>query len=308
MRRLFFFLMIALLLPQLASAQAFEWEPRDHNTNGQPYFDTEHHEEYIQDALRELTGKPPRPDATREELAEITLGLLNDLPEYGQKEVAMVQPPVANWLLAGYRVLNPTCVSHSRYLDAVADQELTGNSEIGALYAFWCTYDAEWFALSRHADYKAWLSAVLVHFPPQWQDLRGESAESLHDRLVVPLQTPDEPYREIDNWINNFAKNSETFIKPKVRDALVQELIDLAGLESDSRYFEDEAYEGLTPEGLGLSEREFYLLAALTLEFSQEIYELDPTTKQPYHFRQYFLHVFAKESRPERIAERRNRS
>ena len=101
-----------------------------------------------------------------------------------------------------------------------------------------------------------------------------------------------EPYREIDNWINNFTKHDEAFAKPKVRDALVQELTARGGLESDLRFFEDPAYAGPTPSGLGVSERHFYLLAALSVEYFQEIYELEPETKQLLHFRDYFVSTF----------------
>lgn len=288
--------LIAIILvftASAANAQPFEWEgPLSPGYAGKPYFDQEHHDEYVLPAIAELTGTMPSADATRAELAQVVGGLLDELPEYGQKEVAMIKPPLSDWFLNGYLSLNPTCVSHSRFLDSVAAHELAANSEIGALYAFWCVYDAEWFSLSRHADYKAWLSAVLLDFPPQWQALRGESAASLHDRLVIPLQTPDEPYREIDNWINNFTSNSEAFAKPKVRDALVQELVGQAGMEADTRFVMDPAYGGPAPAGLGLSVREFYLLAALSLEFFQELYEQDSQNKQLLHFRDYFIDAY----------------
>jgi hypothetical protein len=35
----------------------------------------------------------------------------------------------------------------------------------------------------------------------------------------------------------------------------------------------------------------------LTLEFFQEIYELDPATKQPLHFRDYFTSVYYQEAK-----------
>lgn len=286
-------LVMMVIAATAANAQPFEWKgPLSPGYPGQPYFDQQHHDEYVVPAIAELTGSTPPADSSRAELAQIVAGLLDDLPEYGQKEVAMVKPPIPEWFLNGYLKLNPTCVSHSRYLDAVNAGALKPNADIGALYAFWCVYDAEWFAVSRHADYKAWLSAVLLDFPPQWQALRGESAASLHDRLVAPLQTPDEPYREIDNWINNFNSYSEAFAKPKVRDALVQELIGQAGMDADTRFVMDPAYGGPTPKGLGLSVREFYLLAALSLEFFQELYELDPQSKQLLHFRDYFIDAY----------------
>jgi len=132
----------------------------------------------------------------------------------------------------------------------------------------------------------------MLHYPPAWMALSGEMEQSLHARLVAPRQVPGEPFRELDNWINNFTKHSEAFAKPKVRDALVQELTAHGGLESDVRFFADEAYGGPTPVALGLSERHFYLLAALSLEFFQEVYELEPTTKQLNHFRDYFISTF----------------
>jgi hypothetical protein len=284
--------LVVLALPTALPAQQIIWERQETTTEGMTYFDQEHHEEYVLEAIAELTGQQPPADSTRTELARVTLRLLEELPEYGQKEVAMLRPPIPEWFIEGYLALNPTSVSHSRYLDGIAAGEIVPDAEIGALYAFWCVYDAEWFSLSRHADHKAWLSAVLLDFPPQWLALRGEAEASLHQRLVLPLQTPDEPYREIDNWINNFTKHEEAFAKPKVRDALVQELSARGGLESDVRFFEDPAYGGPTPAGLGVSERHFYLLAALSLEFFQEIYELEPGTKQLGHFRDYFVSTF----------------
>ncbi|GEM_PF-2354573 len=281
-----------ILTATAALAQAFEWEgPLSRGVAGRSYFDQEHHEEYVREALHELTGTMPRPDATREELAAIVLGVLDTLPVYGERQVAMVPPPIPEWFLDGYQTLEPTSVSHSRYLDGVLAGEMAPSADIGALYSFWCVYDAEWFSLSRHADHKAWLSAVLLHFPPQWNALKGESETGLHNRLVWPLQTPDEPFREIDNWINNFTKYEGAFAKPKVRDALVQELITQGGLEGDVRYFDDSAYDGPAPGHLGLSERQFYLLAALSLEYFAEIYEQDPDAGQLGHFRDYFVGV-----------------
>jgi len=284
-------LFLLAAVPGALFAGGEEWEdlPPIEGFSG---FDQEHSEDYVTDAIKELTGKVPRPDATRAELAAIVLELLEQLPTYGLKEVAMVQPPIPDWVLRGYSQLNPTCVSHSRYLDGVIDGTQVAERDLGALYGFWCVYDAEWFSLSRHADYKAWLSAVMLQYPPAWMALSGESEPSLHARLVVPRQTPDEPFREIDNWINNFTKHNEAFAKPKVRDALVQELTSHGGLESDERFFEDTAYGGPTPGDFGLSQHNFYLLAALSLEFFQEIYELEPTTKQLNHFRDYFISAF----------------
>lgn len=284
--------LILIGIATAALAQAFEWDgPVQRGYGERWFFDQEHHEEYVREALDELTGTMPRPDATRAELAGIVSGVLDTLPVYGQKQVAMIPPPIPQWFLDGYQALEPTSVSHSRYLDRVIAGELLAEADIGALYSFWCVYDAEWFSLSRHADHKAWLSAVLLEFPPQWNALKGESEASLHNRLVAPLMTPDEPFREIDNWINNFTRFEGAFAKPKVRDALVQELITHGGLEGDVRYFDESAYDGPAPGHLGLSDRQFYLLAALSLEFFAEIYEQDPDTRQLGHFRDYFVGV-----------------
>lgn len=281
-----------LMFSTTTAAQQLTWERTERQTTGRFYFDQEHHEEYVRDALTELTGKTTRSDASRVEQAQITMELLNGLRTYGERQVGMIAPEIPEWFSEGYLAFNPATVSHSRYLDAAATGELAMQADIATLYAFWCAYDAEWFNLSRNAAYKAWLSAVLLDYAPQWRALRGESAAQLHERLVAPLQTPDEPYREIDNWINAFVDQEPALIKPKVRDALVQELIGRAGLESDDRFFDDTAYGGPLPADLGLSDREFYLLAALSLEFSSELYDMDPQTKQLLHFRDYFTSVF----------------
>jgi hypothetical protein len=114
---------------------------------------------------------------------------------------------------------------------------------------------------------------------------------------VAPLQTPDEPYREIDNWIGNFKNPVSSgelgaFIKPKVRDALVQELLASAGLETDARFYEQRAYRSAEPNRTGLSEKQFFLLGALTLEYFQEIYAAHPDTQQPLYFREFFVSSF----------------
>lgn len=281
-----------LVLTMSAAAQTVYWERSEisENKTGQrTYFDQEHHEEYVRSALEELTGKPPRPDATCSELAQITLDLLDGLRTYGERQVAMVTPEIPEWFMEGYLEFKPATVSASRYLDAVSMGEAGENGDLGALYAFWCAYDAEWFSVSRNAGYKAWLSAVLLNWPPHWSALRDETEQQLHERLVAPRQTADEPYREMDNWIKCFCSNDTAFIKPKVRDALVEELLAAAGMEGDERFFSDTAYDGPVPADLGLSEREYLLLAALCLEFSRELYELEPMTKQPLHFRDFFI-------------------
>ena len=281
-----------VLMMNAAAAQTIYWERTEETVNTGKYFDQEHHEEYIREALAEITGKQPRPDTTREELAEIVLDELNKLPVYGQRQVAMLAPEIPYWVMRGYESLNPASLSHSRYLDGVVAGEFMPETDLGVLYTFWCIYDAEWFALSRNPAYKAWISAVLMEYPPLWQALRVADEEELHDGLVVPLQTRDEPYREIDHWINAYTKSEQAFAKPKVRDALVEELLQEAGNDADERFFAREAYGDIAATIPGLSERKFYLLAALGVEFSQEIYELEPETKQMLYFRDFFVSVF----------------
>jgi len=256
-----------------------------------------HSDEFAWDAIEELTGVRPPESASRQELGADVLGILNDrLPEYGQKTTPQVRPDIPEWFLDGYQALEPASVSRSRYLNGVINGSLAANNDIAALYAIWCVYDAEWFSLSRHADHKAWLSAVMLTYPPEWMRLTGYSREELHDMYVKPLQVPGEPYREIDNWIKRCADAEGAFSKPTVRSALVEELLERAGADGDDRFYEDPAYTGPAPAKLHLDNREFFLLAALTLEFFQEIYEADPQTKQPLHFRDYFVGVFYSES------------
>jgi hypothetical protein len=268
-----------------------QWDPHN-RPPGQPYFNQTHDESFAHAALEELSGQRPPADCSRETLAQAVLAELDKLPVYGLKSTPSIKPPIPEWFLQGYRAFQPTSVARSRYLDGVVSGTLPADADHAALYAFWCVYDAEWFSLSRKAPYKAWLSAVMLTYPPAWQRLRGESEDSLHSRLVAPLQTKDEPYREIDNWIKAFTREGDAFAKPKVRDALVDELLANAGLETDPRFFAEKAYSGPTPDSLQLSRRQFYLLAALTLEYYQEIYNAAPETKQPLYFRDYFLGVF----------------
>lgn len=288
-------LLIAIALCLLAAVAGADdkvsWDPNN-RPQGQRYFDTKHDETFAYQALQELSGQQPNPGSSRQEIARAVLTELDKLPRYGQKETANIKPPIPQWFLDGYSRFQPTTVAKSRYFDGVLNGAFSANADTGALYAFWCVYDAEWFSVSRKADYKAWLSTVMLTFPPQWEALEGESAATLHARLVAPLQTKDEPLREIDNWIKAFTKEDSAFAKPKVRDALVDELLANGGLEADTRMFEDKAYSGPTPGSLSLSQRQFFLLAALTMEYYQEIYAQEPGTKQPLYFRDYFLGVF----------------
>jgi hypothetical protein len=290
---------------------------------GQKYFDQHHNDAWAWDALKELAGARPADDATPEQLAAETAKLLANLPEYGQKSVARLQSesnpvrdwvghiygeasggktaammqPIPDWFMGGYLRFKGASVQRSRYFDGVNAGTLEPNPDIAALYAYWSLYDAEWFSLSRRPGFKAWLSAVALTYPPHWINLRDESAAELHSRLVAPLQTPDEPWREIDNWINNFTAPVSSgelgaFIKPKVRDALVQELLAAAGEETDARFYEQRAYKAVAPERVGLNDRQFFLLGALTLEYFQELYAADPNLKETLFFRDYFVNSF----------------
>lgn len=263
---------------------------------GQKYFDQHHNDAWAWDALSELGGTRPADSATPEQMAAATARLLANLPAYGEKSAAIVQP-IPEWFMQGYLRYKGASVAKSRYFDGVDAGTLQPNADIAALYAYWSLYDAEWFSLSRRPGFKAWLSAVALTYPPQWIRLQGESASALHSRLVTPLQTPDEPWREIDNWINNFTAPVSSgelgaFIKPKVRDALVQELLAAAGEETDPRFYEQRAYKAAAPERIGLNDRQFFLLGALTLEYFQELYAADPNLKQTLFFRDYFVESF----------------
>lgn len=264
-----------------------------------------HDVSFAWDALEQLSGRRPGAGATRAQLAAATLAVLDSLPKYGQKSVARVEPPIPDWFLKGYRTFSPATVAKSRYLNAVLSGSLEANADTGALFAFWCAYDAEWFNAARNPAYKAWLSAVALSFPPRWLALRegGEGEAALKARLQTPLQTKDEPYREIGNWINAFTKLNDdrenpsgeggAFIKPKVRSALVGELVQRGGLAYDARLTENPAYSEAAPQVPGLSDKQGFLLAALCTEFYQEIYEQAPGTKQPLWLRDYFLSCFA---------------
>lgn len=292
MRLLIFALLALILAPAAARADDIVlWTPSN-NPAGRPIFDQEHDEDFAYQALNELSGVMLPRGSTRRDFAQAVQAELDQLPRYGQKETANIKPPIPQWFLDGYQHFQPTTVARSRYLDGVLAGSLPADPDRAGLYAFWCVYDAEWFSLSRKADYKAWLSAVMLTYPPKWMELRRESATNLHARLVAPIQTRDEPFREIDNWINAFTKLDDAFAKPKVRDALVDELLAHGGLEADARMFEDTAYSGPTPGSLSLSQRQFFLLSALVLEYYQELYELSPDTRQLLYFRDYFLGVF----------------
>jgi hypothetical protein len=304
-KMLLFALSLLVLLANSAAAQ--EQEQKDNETTttttttvtsgGVIVRHNEHSDDYAWDAIEELSGVRPAADASRSELATDVLGLLNDrLPQYGQKSTPQVRSAIPEWFIDGYTALQPASVARSRYLNGVIDGTYAADDDIAALYAIYSVYDAEWFSLSRHADHKAWLSAVMLTYPPQWQRLTPLTREQLHDTYVAPIQTKNESFLEIDNWIKKATAGEGAFSKPTVRSALVMELLERAGAESDDRFFEDAAYTGPAPAKLNLSDREFFLTAALTLEFFQEIYELDPQSKQPLHLRDYFVGVFYSET------------
>jgi len=273
-------------------------EQQHSGTGGTPrFFDQQHNDSWAADALQEVSGTAPPAGATAAQMAELVYAELAKLPTYGEKSVAMMPPAAPDWYMEGYGRYNGATVARSRYFDGVVKGTLEPNADIAALYAYWCLYDAEWFSLSRQPGFKAWLSAVALTYAPQWLRLRGESADQLHTRLVAPLQTPDEPWREIDNWISRFSAPSGSgqlgaFIKPKVRDALVEELIAAAGMDADQRFYEKRAYTAPAPERVGLPDRKFFLLGALTVEYFQELYAAHPDTKQPLFFRDYFVDSF----------------
>ncbi|MDQ3022830.1 MAG: hypothetical protein M3R04_00370 [bacterium] len=264
---------------------------------GKHFFNQKHNDAWAWDALKEVSGSPPPEGATTEQMAALVQAQLDKLPTYGEKATALVQPAAPDWLMEGYSRYNGATVQRNHYFKDVADGSIDPHRDIVALYGYWSLYDAEWFSLSRTPGFKAWLSAVALSYSPDWLRLQGEGRAALHSRLVTPIQTKDEPWREIDNWINNFTLPLSSgglgaFIKPKVRDALVQELLAGAGVEADARMYEQRAYTGAVPERTGLSERQFFLLGALTLEYFQEIYAANPQTKQPLFFRDYFVESF----------------
>lgn len=281
------------LLSGLATAQDIvPWNgPANLKPGDAAYFDQQHDESYAYTALELLNGTRLPDGSTREDFARAVLDELAKLRPYGQKQAAVLPAAIPDWLTEGYSRFQPSIVAKSRYLNGVLAGTLAPDADLGALYAFFCVYDAEWFNVSRNGAYRAWLSSVLTTYPPAWRELRGESEWDMHNRLVAPLQTPDEPYREIDNWIGNFVKEPAAFAKPKVRDALIQELLWRGGMEADRRFIAAKAYDGDVPE-LGLGQEQFFLLAALSLEYAQEIYQLEPGNKQILHIRDYFLGRF----------------
>ncbi len=280
-----------------------QWSPKQHSEKEKEaaWFDNEHEDDFIWIALEELSGQRPAANASRSDLAAATLSLLNDLPKYGERQTAALRPPVPTWVTDGFARLGKATLPASRYMKYYTEgshpeffTDPTALSDTAALYTFFCMYDAEWFSVTRIPAYKAWLSTVALSYPTQWQKFKGLGQSGLHSRLVTPFQTKDEPWREIDNWITAYTRpeldgEPQVFVKPLVRNALVAELLDNAGLDYDHRYLKDLAYESSAPSLPGYDSRKATLLAALTLELSQEIYEAEPNTAQPLWLRDWFL-------------------
>ena len=278
--------LISMLAVSVLSTIAFAEEPPAIPIKEQPkvsaeriYFDMSHSYAYAWDALEQLTGSRPAAGASRTQLATATLEVLNGLPTYGAKQTAQVKPAVPTWFTDGYSALNPTMVAKSRYFNALIGGQYEPQADYATLFSYYSVYDAEWFALAMHPDYKAWLGAVLLTYPPAWDALSGESAEELHAKLVAPLQTPDEPYREIDNWIKRFTAEG-SLIKPKVQDALVGECLSRAGMEVDDRYLMAQGWDPAPPTATGMDAQQWALLTALCLEFAPELYRQAPGSKQ----------------------------
>jgi hypothetical protein len=287
----------ALYLP--GSARADEIIVKRTTVTGQAHFDQEHHTEFIWDALERL-GQRPAAGASRAELARAVLAELSQLPDYGMKSTSAVEGTIPRWVYEGQSRFAPATLSKSRYISGAAAGTYPEFGDLAALYTYYSIYDSEWFAASRKPGYRAWLSAACLHYCPQWASLSRESVGGLHDRLVTPLQTPDEPLKEIDNWINALKRPTienepVVFAKPKVRSVLVAELLHKAGLEADARLFEVQGYSS-PQERAGLSEADFYTLAALSLELFQELCEADPGNPQVLYFRDYFVAEFWRNS------------
>ena len=199
-------LAVSIMLPAAASAEGIY----DHISGtiagsdlapGQPYFDQKHDASWVAPALGRLSGQAMGDSVSNGEAIAMIQAQLASLPEVAVMQNKMAELPIPQWYLTGYRDNQPTKLAKSRYMNGVLDGSLEMEPDIAALYGFWCCYDAEWFVLSSDPELRAWLGAVMLSYADDWQRLDSESAESLHNRLVKPIQTKDEPYREIDNWM-----------------------------------------------------------------------------------------------------------
>jgi hypothetical protein len=294
-----------------------DWKPITKGSLGpgdSRYFDMQYDGSWANEVLVSLGAASPGTSAPRGEYAQAVTKLLRSRISSMDRSVALAQPPVPGWLIEGYSAFQPRTVAKSRWMNDLlagmngqpqANPKVKADRDIAALYAYYCMYDAEWFNASRKASYKAWLTAVQLSYPAQWQRLNREDKTGLHDRLVVPLQTKDEPYREIDNWITALKNNDGGFAKPLVRRSLVEELLQRGGYNPpaadgkapvvDARLMEDPAYKGAVPSSLGLSDKEFFLLAALATEFAGELNMVEPDMPQLRPFAQYFIDAFERE-------------
>jgi hypothetical protein len=300
-----------------AAEDHVEWSPLTKQAldpGDKRYFDLEYKARWADEVLAELGAAAPGETSTRGDYARAALGVLEAKLPSTNRMAAQARPAVPGWLLEGYSRFQPRAVARSRWLsDLIAGMQgqpqvnplVRADADIAALYAYWCMYDAEWFNASRNAGFKAWLSALQLSYPTAWQRLSREDQAELHSRLVLPLQTKDEAYREIDNWIEALQRNAGGFTKPLVRRALVEELLQRGGYNPpdengrvrpiDPRLFEDPAYKAGAPSGLGMTDREFFLLAALSVEFSGELNLLQPDLPQLRPFADYFVAAFQRE-------------
>lgn len=270
-------LALAMLLPAAAGAEGID----EHISGtiagtdlapGQPYFDQEHDSSWVAPALARLTGTPEQATVKNGEAIAAIEAYLATLPEVAVMQDRMAELPIPRWFLDGYSRFQPTKVAKSRYLNGVIDGSQEMEPDIAALYAFWCCYDAEWFVLSSTPEMRAWLGTAMLEYGDDWRRLDAETEEELHARLVAPRQTRDEPFREIDNWIRSFKSTEGVFLKPKVRDVLVQEFVHQAGMDSDTRYFMEKGWDSFDlPGNLQLEKTDFMLLTALVLEFAPQL-------------------------------------
>ncbi|MCB1221480.1 MAG: hypothetical protein H7A35_04580 [Planctomycetales bacterium] len=287
-------LAVSIMLPAAASAEGIY----DHISGtiagsdlapGQPYFDQKHDASWVAPALGRLSGQAMGDSVSNGEAIAMIQAQLASLPEVAVMQNKMAELPIPQWYLTGYRDNQPTKLAKSRYMNGVLDGSLEMEPDIAALYGFWCCYDAEWFVLSSDPELRAWLGAVMLSYADDWQRLDSESAESLHNRLVKPIQTKDEPYREIDNWIHAFKSTDGVFLKPKVRDVLVQEFVYQSGMQSDERYFSQRGWDSFElPGPVGISKEDFMLMTALVLEFAPQL-AADPATPQQIGWFREFL-------------------
>lgn len=283
-----------LLLPAAAQAEGIHEHIGDTIAGtdlapGQHYFDQTHDSSWVAPALERLTGQSIGEEISKGDALALIKAELAALPEVTVMSNKMAELQIPRWFTNGYSAYQPTKLAKSRYFNGVIDGSQQMEPDLAALYGFWCCYDAEWFVLSSTPELRAWLGAVMLSYADDWQRLDAESAESLHARLVKPRQTNDEPFREIDNWIKAFKSTDGVFLKPKVRDVLVQEFVHQAGMETDQRYFSQQGWSSFElPGPVGLDKPDFMLMTALVLEFAPQL-AADPATPQQIGWFREFL-------------------